>query len=59
MSFQPRTSADPLCLWGNGFTASEPRTGYEPKTVGNKTVVDIFNPIVTEQESEHFSTEEG
>ena len=65
-SFQPRTFADPHGLRGDGFTESEPRTGYEPKTVGDKKVVDIFNPIVTEQEGahstedhKHYSTEES
>ena len=50
-SFQPRTCADPHGLGGDGFTESDPLTGYEPKTIGAKTigdkmVGDIFNPIV-------------
>ena len=59
--------ADSRGLRGDGFI--EPRTGYEPKTVGDKTVgaktvgdktvFDIFYLIVTEQESEHYSTEES
>ena len=60
-SFQPRTCADPRGLRGDGFTASDPLTGNEPNSV-----VDIFNPIVTEQEGAHsagnqelFSTEES
>ena len=60
-SFQPRACADPHFLGGDGFTEFERRTGYEPKMV-----VDIFNPIVTEQEyahstedHKHYSTGEG
>ena len=61
-SSQPRTCADPHSLRGDGFAESEPRTSYEPKIVGNKmvgdkTVVDTFTPIVTEQEGAH-STED-
>ena len=69
--FQPRTCADPHGLGGDGFTESEPRTGYEPKMVGDKTVgdtrvVDGINTIVTEQEGahstedhKHYSTEQS
>ena len=65
-SFQPRTCADSHGLGGDGFTASDPLTGCEPKMAGDKTVIDIFNPIVTEQEGTHstenqelYSTEES
>ena len=65
-SFQSRTCADPHGLRGDGFTESETSHSYEPKMVGDKTVVDIFNPIVTEQggahsteDHKHYSTEEG
>ena len=54
--FQPRACADPHGVGGDGFTESDPLAGYEPKMVGDKTVIDIFNPIVTEQEGAH-STE--
>ena len=52
-SIQPGTCADPRGLGDDGFTESEPRTGYE-----HNKVVDVFNPIVTEQEIDH-STEES
>ena len=35
-SFQPRTCADPHGLGGEGFSESDPLTGYEPKMVGDK-----------------------
>ena len=41
MSIQPRTCADPRGLGGDGFKESDPRTGYEPKSV-----VDSVIPIV-------------
>ena len=65
-SFQSRTCADPHGLRGDDFAESEPRTIYEPKMVGDKAVVEIFNPMVTEQERahstedhKHYSTEES
>ena len=50
-SFQPRTCADPHGLRGDGFTESEPRTGHEPKTVGDKMVAQRTQPYHSGRES--------